>query len=298
MSNNVWLALSQLIKLIRQDQPTALVKPYPRLRNFILDIMREGRKKNTINLILETDVQIIKEHLSRYKIVTGEIVSLTSYIAKSFACTIQQDLSIQAYRQGKSKLIVFDEIDLSVMVEREIDEEKIPVVQIIRNANNKSASQIHGELQKAKLTPLGAEGPLSAMDKLFFEMPTLIRRLVWKYIRYDPYLFKQVVGTVGITSMGMFSVGQSVVFPITPMTLTLSIGSIGKQVVLVDEKAIEREIIWLNLGADHDIIDGAPLMRFADRFKIILANGSALFLDIDNGVSSDLEEIIPSSAIK
>jgi len=39
---------------------------------------------------------------------------------------------------------------------------------------------------------------------------------------------------------------------------------------------VEREFVHLNLSADHDIIDGAPLMRFAERFKKILADGTAL----------------------
>ena len=72
--------------------------------------------------------------------------------------------------------------------------------------------------------------------------------------------------------MGMYASGSAVVFPISPMTLTLSIGSIDKNVILESGRPVEHEIIRLNLSADHDIIDGAPLVRFSEKFKIKLQN--------------------------
>jgi pyruvate/2-oxoglutarate dehydrogenase complex dihydrolipoamide acyltransferase (E2) component len=60
------------------------------------------------------------------------------------------------------------------------------------------------------------------------------------------------------------------------MTLTLTIGSIEKKLVLQDGHVVERDVIHLNLSVDHDIIDGAPLMRFVDRFKRILLKGTSL----------------------
>ena len=105
---------------------------------------------------------------------------------------------------------------------------------------------------------------ISALEKYFFLMPRFLRRLIWFFIRRDPYKFKQLAGTVGVTSMGMFASGAAVVQPITPMTLTLSIGAIERKAIMKDGVPIDRAFIHLNLGADHDIIDGAPLMRFAD----------------------------------
>ena len=74
----------------------------------------------------------------------------------------------------------------------------------------------------------------------------------------------------------MHASGPAVLIPITPMTLTLSIGAISKKVVLENGLAVERDFMQMNLGADHDIIDGAPLMRFVDLFKLKLHQGSAL----------------------
>lgn len=238
--------------------------------------MAEGRRKNTINLLFEAELAPIRHHLARCRAQRGEPISLTCYIAKSLACAIDEDKRLHAYRDGKSKLVLFDEVDLAVMVEREIEGAILPITMIVRAANNKDIGDIHQELQLAKTAPLGKQGPMSALEKQFFELPAPLRRIVWFFIRRDPYLFKQLAGTVGITSMGMHTSGPAVLIPITPMTLTLSIGTISNKLVLENGQAVEREIIQMNLGADHDIIDGAPLMRFADRLKEKLREGCAL----------------------
>ncbi len=245
---------------------------YPKIRNFILDLMAEGRRKNTINLAFEADISDALTRLSAMP----EPVSITSFVAKSLLLALDENPHMQAYRYGKTELVLFDDVDLSFTVEREFDGAVLPLAFISRAANRKSATQLHKELQAAKVAPLGATGPMSALEKTFFLLPDFMRRLVWRYIRSDPYVFKQLAGTVAVTSMGMYTRGAAVMFPITPMTLTLSVGAVEKKLVLVDGAPVERDVIHLNLGADHDIIDGAPLMRFADVFKTKLEGGFAL----------------------
>ena len=266
--------LVQLLALLRQPAPAHTQQPYPKLRNFILDVMAEGRRKNTIHLLFEAEVAPMRRHLAAQP----ERISLTSYIGRTLACAVDEDRSMHAYRQGRSQLTVFDDIDLTFMVERDIGGAAMPVNYIVRAAQRKGAGEIHAELQRAKQAPLGQDGPLSALEKRFFELPRPLRRIVWFFIRRDPVMFKDLVGTVGITSMGMHGQGAAVVLPITPMTLTLSIGTIASRLVLENGQLVEREFIQMNLGADHDIIDGAPLMRFCSRFKAMLASGCALEL--------------------
>jgi hypothetical protein len=117
---------------------------------------------------------------------------------------------------------------------------------------------------------------MNALEMQFFLLPSFLRRVLWFFVRRNPYWFKDLAGTVLVSSMGMFTSGAGVVVPITPMTLSLCIGSIEKKLALLDDEVIEREVLHLNIGIDHDIIDGAPLVRFAERFKKILLDGLAL----------------------
>jgi len=153
------------------------------------------------------------------------------------------------------------------MVEREVDGHTMPVPLIIRAANHQSIQSVAQAIKTAKTAHIGDTGPMTALEKLFFSLPTFLRKPVWLFIRHDPQTFKQFAGTVAITSMGMHTSGATVVIPITPMTLMLSIGGSDKKLVLENGVIVEREMIQMNLSADHDIIDGAPLMRFAERLK-------------------------------
>ena len=75
---------------------------------------------------------------------------------------------MQAYRLGKSRLVVFDDVDLTFTVEREREGELLPVFSIIRAAQRKTTHEIYRELLAAKETPLGTDGPMNALGMQFF----------------------------------------------------------------------------------------------------------------------------------
>ena len=270
------LVLSQLIDQLKMPHAPGKTQPYPRLRNFLLDALAEGKRKHIAHVMLEADIGGIKERLAERRQRGEAPVSMTSYIAKSFASAIETDKRMQAYRLGQSRLVVFDDVDFAFMIEREWKDEPIPVFYIVRAAQQKSASDIHRELQAARETPLGTDGPMNALEMQFFLLPRFLRKAVWFVIRRNPYWFKDVAGTAAVTSMGMYTAGAAVGIPITPMTLTLTIGTIEKKPALHDGQLVERDMVHLVLSVDHDIVDGAPLMRFAERLKQLLRDGTAL----------------------
>jgi hypothetical protein len=270
------LIWSQLVDQLKMPLAPGKIVPYPRLRNFVVDVLAEGRRKKIAHLMLEADIGPMRERLAEHRRAGLGWVSITSYVAKSFACAIDDDKHMQAYRLGKSRIVLFDDVDLTFMVEREWEGEPLPVFCIVRAAQRKTAHEIHRELQAAKETPLGTDGPMNALEMQFFLLPSFLRRALWFFVRRNPYWFKDLIGTAGVTSMGMFTSGVAVGVGITPMTVTLCIGSIEKKLALVDGQAIEREVMHMLLSVDHEIIDGAPLARFAERFNKILLDGRAL----------------------
>ena len=117
---------------------------------------------------------------------------------------------------------------------------------------------------------------MNALEMQFFLLPRFLRKAVWFVIRRNPYWFKDVAGTAAVTSLGMYGSGTAAGIPITPMTLTLTIGTIEKQPALDGGQLFERDVVHLVLSVDHDVVDGAPLMRFIERFKRLLRDGTAL----------------------
>src|SRR5258708_27166913 len=80
---------------------------YPRIRNFVRDVLAEGRRKNIAHLTFEADIGPLRERLAEHRRRSAELVSITSYVAKSFACAIEADKRRQAYRLGKARPLRF-----------------------------------------------------------------------------------------------------------------------------------------------------------------------------------------------
>ena len=98
--NRLRLAFSQLITHLKKPNAEGQKHSYPRLRNFVLDVLAEGRRKNIAHLMLEADIGGIKERLAERRPRGQAPVSMTSYIAKSFACAIEESLA----RDSSSRL--------------------------------------------------------------------------------------------------------------------------------------------------------------------------------------------------
>ena len=246
-------------------------EPFPKMRNFILDIMEEGKRKNIVYITFQADVTKFNELMQSNKKNNGNSISLTSYITYCFSKTVNEQKHMHAIRKGK-KLVIFNDVDLSIIIERKVEGILQPVGYKIRNANNKSFNEIQTELQKAKKAPLGENMALNKFETFFFKLPKFIRKLLWWISRRNPKIRKKYVGTVGLTSLSMFGSGKIYAFPITPMTLTLAVGTVNSEIYLNKGISQTRKMLNLTLCADHDIIDGAPMMRFINRLNFLIQN--------------------------
>ncbi len=78
-------------------------------------------------------------------------------------------------------------------------------------------------------------------------------------------------GTFSVTNMGVF--GSLAGFPIInqPQVGILGVGAIDKQAVVVDDAITIRPIMYLTIGFDHRIVDGADGAKFLERVSSILS---------------------------
>ncbi len=92
----------------------------------------------------------------------------------------------------------------------------------------------------------------------------------------DPFLKKKFNGTVGFSSMGMFSYNTGGwVIPMTPQVLTAMVGCIRKLPGYDEGQLVKREVVDITISMDHDILDGAQTARFIERFRRLLIRGIA-----------------------
>lgn len=72
-----------------------------------------------------------------------------------------------------------------------------------------------------------------------------------------PPLWKQLAGTVAVTSVGMFGTGGGWAVSPTNYTLQLTVGGIGMKPSIIDGELSSREYLSLTVTFDHDVVDGA-----------------------------------------
>jgi len=237
--------------------------------------------KNRVYGLIELDVTKAREHIRSYKEKTGETLSFTGWMIKCIAQAVSEDKQVQAYKKGKNRFIVFNDVDVSIVVEREVNGQKLPMPYVVRKANEKSFKEIHNEIRAAQ-TQKKMTGPTLGSERvprilnIFKSLPGVLRRIGWWKFRRDPFLKKKIMGTVGVTAVGMF--GNIGGWPINIgfHSLEFALGGISKKGVMIDDKTEIREYLSVTVMLDHDAIDGAPATRFITRLAELVQNGYGL----------------------
>jgi pyruvate/2-oxoglutarate dehydrogenase complex dihydrolipoamide acyltransferase (E2) component len=254
---------------------------FSKYRNTVVDLMDAGQKKHNVHGIGQFDVTNVKKIFKMYYEKSKEKLSLTSYILFAIGKCVGEHPYMQACRKG-NELIMFEQVDISTIVEKEVSTEsgktKNPTNYIVRGTNLKSFKQINDEIRDAQFSSFkDKKNKDSGRTKKFFKLPKMFRKVLWKKMLNDPFLKKKLMGTVGVSAVGMFGgkvAGWAI--PISPMTLTFIVGGIEEKPKLINEKLENREYLCLTIAIDHDIIDGGPAARFCARLYDFIDNAEGL----------------------
>ncbi len=261
---------------------------FPRFRTPTLDTLAWGRRRHHVPILLELDVTAARNAIRIQKTQTGQGISFTGWIVKCLAQAVSEHPYIHALRKGNRKLVLFHDVDVTVVVERAIGHatavETLPMPYIIRKANEKVLADIHAEIRAAQHAPVTA-GEVQVgtpravwMTRLFTMLPKLARDLlVWRRLQHNPFLVKRMMGTVSVTAIGMLGhggIGWGIPIGIHP--LVVAVGGITQRAVVVSDHLVMREHLGLTVLFDHDVTDGAPVARFIGRLQELMESGYEL----------------------
>ncbi len=256
------------------------VLPFTRFRRQMVDWMELMHRRHTIHGLLEVDVTDARRAIREWRGKGGEPLSFTGFIVASLARAVAEDRRMHAYRKGRDRLVLFDDIDVALAVEREMEGETVPVGLVIRGADKKPLPDIHREIRGGQAEPNPWAGAVRWLP-LWLLVPAPVRRFLWGLFLSDPRRRKKLSGTVAVTAIGMFGRGTGWGIPLTDYTLCLTIGSIARKPGVVrgpekDERIEVREYLSLTISLDHDVIDGAPAARFVTRLKELIESGALI----------------------
>lgn len=231
------------------------------------------KEKNAIHSFTEIDItkprKLINDHLEK----TGKKISLTAYIVLCLAHTIKDFPQFNSFIKG-NKLIILNDVTISVLIEKNIVGEKVPEPVGIKKSREKTLTQIQNEIKLARNQKSDTLGNL--YDKTWvrlipsFFLKTFVRLADKNIGMASNY------GKIAVTAVGMFSKEAVWFIPHGSTTVLITIGSISRKALEIDNQLTMREHLCLTASFDHNIVDGAPASRFMNQFISTIKSGILL----------------------
>jgi pyruvate/2-oxoglutarate dehydrogenase complex dihydrolipoamide acyltransferase (E2) component len=255
---------------------------FPLSRIATIDIGAVGFTKHHMRALVEFDVTEARRRLTALK-ETDSKISFNAWVIKCISEVVCKHKLLHGIRSGKRKIVIYEDVDISIMIEREIEGVKVPLPYVIRKTNLKSLQDIALEIDSGKEQAInGVEDYVLGTKKqgslmtLYYALPGFLRRASWKLILKNPALVKENMGTVMITSLGMIGDIEGWIIPVSVHPLSFAIGSIIKKPAVVKDSIEIREHLFLTALVDHDVIDGAPAFRALTNLKELIEKGHGL----------------------
>lgn len=140
----------------RPDRNRYRVVPFPRHRLAVLDVLSVAARQYTVHGLLEVDVTAARERMRSM----APPPSLTSFVVATVARAVQGHPEVNARRAGR-RLVLFDDVDVVVTVERPLDKTPVPMPYAVRGAGTKSCAAISAEIQAARDRAVSTAGDLA-----------------------------------------------------------------------------------------------------------------------------------------
>jgi pyruvate/2-oxoglutarate dehydrogenase complex dihydrolipoamide acyltransferase (E2) component len=251
------------------------ILPFPRDRFTIIDGLEVGSRRHVSHILVEIDVTKPRTIIREYKERSGTTLSFTAFIIMCIGKATDEHRLLHAYRDWRGRYILFDLVDVATLIEPQ--EGKVAIPHIIRAVNKKPLRKIHDEIRAVQANPEKSIQKSGLLMKLSPFVPSFVRRLFMKALMRNPFWFKKNAGTIVVTSVGMFGKGGGWGFGIMPFhTLGFAVGGIARKPGVFQNSIEIREYLDLTVSFDHDIVDGAPVVRFIKRLVELIEGGYGL----------------------
>lgn len=252
----------------------------PQSRIATFDVYSVGLLKHHISALLEFDVTDSRSKLRDLRR-NGCRASLTAWLIKVLSNAIQQHPEVAGYKFSKKRLIVFNNINVSIAIEKELDGRKVPIPLVIERTNEKNISEISQEIEDAKNQTISKEDIVlkrksKAYERFYYLLPGFFRKVIWRFMLRHPRIAYKNMGNVMITSLSMVGRINGWFIHKSVHPISLGVGSIIKKPVVINDEIKAREILHMTILMDHDVIDGAPMVRFIKDLTSYIEGGDEL----------------------
>jgi pyruvate/2-oxoglutarate dehydrogenase complex dihydrolipoamide acyltransferase (E2) component len=244
------------------------ITKFTRSRQNISLMLEQGKKRHVVHAYIEVDVTGGKTMIKNIHKQAGIKLSFTGWVIKCIAKCIEHHPLFNTFRHGTKKMMTFSDIDIAIPVDRTVEGNTRPRAYIIRKVNEKTLIDISSEIQNAQKESINRNTQLLGKSLTKFERfalgsPLFIQKLLLSIYKNNAFLKKTHFGTCAVTTVGTIPNFQGWIGLIGGnYTLQVGIGGITKKRIAMENGDEEREILYMDIAVDHDIIDGVPLAQF------------------------------------
>ena len=247
---------------------------FPPTRLFTIDTCAIAKDKHHIGALLELDVTEGRRRLRRLR-TAGTGGSFLGWVLKCLSQAIREYPEVCALYIPKRRILLFPTIDLNILVERELQGQRVPLPVVIRDAAGKSIRQISEELGEAQLEAVSEQIVLGAgrarrSERLYGLLPAWLRRWILRRVIRSPASYRTRMAPVSVSSVGMFGKVNGWFLPLGMTPLVVGLGAVTRKPWAHENSVQLRDILHLSLLLDHDVVDGAPMARFVARLAGLL----------------------------
>ena len=258
--------------------------PPSRIATF--DVFSVGLWKHHVYALLEFDVTGNRKKLQELRR-NGTNVSFNGWLIKAISAALEQHKEVSAYLFSKRKLIIFNDINISILIEKNINGQKVPIPLVIEKTNEKTAAGITQEIENAKSLALSDMDIVlnkkpAFYESLYYRLPGILRRAVWKIMLNNPKFAFKKMGNVAITSVGMIGRINGWFIHKSVHPISFGIGSVLNKPGVMDNEIKIREILNMTILIDHDVIDGGEMVRFLQDLTTDIESGETIKTDVIN----------------
>lgn len=248
----------------------------PRSRIATFDTFSAGLKKHHVIALLEFDVTESRQKLRELR-KQGIKISFNAWLIKAISSVLHVHPEAAGYLRGKKKMMIFDDINVSVLIEKVIGDNRVPLPLMIEKVNEKSAEEITSMIESAREKESSGDDIVlkkkaTFYENIYYNLPGFIRRFIWKVMLMNPGLAFSKMGNVVVTSVGMIGKINGWFIHKSVHPVSFGVGSILKKPVVIDNEIKVREILNMTILADHDVIDGAQMVRFLNDLTDYIEN--------------------------
>ncbi|MCB9602170.1 MAG: 2-oxo acid dehydrogenase subunit E2 [Sandaracinus sp.] len=249
--------------------------PFPPERKLVLDTLHLGRDKPMMHALVELDVTRARRLLEEHRARTGARFSQTAFLLVTLGRALAEHPEVHARRDWRGRLVQFDVVDATTIVEIEVEGRRFPYAHVVRGLERRDVGEVHDELRAVarRGLPTTSRGKRLA-TRAMLATPAFARRSVYRGLLGFADLAQRHTGSVLVSAVGMFGDGAGFGMS-APGLHDLSV-IVGGRVARASNGSDPTQNLCVTVAANHAIVDGAPFARFVGAWSRRVAAAEGL----------------------